>query len=38
LVDIKSHALEEGVIASPIVANGRLLVRTDNHLFCFGEK
>jgi outer membrane protein assembly factor BamB len=38
LADVKSHALEEGVIASPICADGRLIVRTDKHLFCFGEK
>ncbi|MBC8125563.1 MAG: PQQ-binding-like beta-propeller repeat protein, partial [Gloeobacteraceae cyanobacterium ES-bin-144] len=38
LAEIKSHALEEGVIASPISADGRLIVRTDKHLFCFGEK
>ncbi len=38
LTDVKEHALEEGVIASPICANGRLIVRTDKHLFCFGEK
>jgi outer membrane protein assembly factor BamB len=38
LIDVKTHALEEGVIASPISADGRLIVRTDMHLFCFGEK
>lgn len=37
LSDIKSHALEEGVIASPISVGGRLIVRTDSSLFCFGE-
>jgi outer membrane protein assembly factor BamB len=36
LVDVKSHALEEGVIASPVVVDGRLIVRSDSHLFCFG--
>lgn len=38
LSDIKSHALEEGVIASPISVGGRLIIRTDSSLFCFGEK
>lgn len=37
LSDIKSHALEEGVIASPISVGGRLFLRTDSSLFCFGE-
>jgi len=38
LADIKSYPLEEGVIASPICADGRMIFRTDKHLFCFGEK
>jgi hypothetical protein len=37
LADIKSHALEEGVIASPVSVGGRLIFRTDSSLFCFGE-
>jgi outer membrane protein assembly factor BamB len=37
LEDLQTHALEEGVIASPICVNGRLYVRSDKHLFCFGE-
>jgi outer membrane protein assembly factor BamB len=37
LSDIKSHALEEGVIASPVSVGGRLIFRTDSSLFCFGE-
>jgi len=36
LTDIKSHPLEAGVIASPVSVNGRLYVRSDSHLFCFG--
>lgn len=36
LNEVKSHPLEEGVIASPISAGGRLIVRTDKSLFCFG--
>jgi outer membrane protein assembly factor BamB len=36
LTDVKSHALEEGVIASPISVGGRLILRTDKSLFCFG--
>ncbi len=38
LTEVKSHALEEGVIASPVYATGRLIVRSDKHLFCFGEE
>lgn len=38
LSDIKEFALEEGVIASPVCIDGRLLLRSDKHLFCFGEK
>ncbi len=38
LSDIKSYALEEGVIASPISVGGRLIFRGDTSLFCFGEK
>ncbi len=38
LSDVKSHALEEGVIASPISVGGRLIFRTDSSLVCFGEK
>lgn len=37
LTEVKSHSLEEGVIASPISVGGRLILRTDKHLFCFGE-
>jgi outer membrane protein assembly factor BamB len=37
LTEVKSHPLEEGVIASPISVGGRLIVRTDKSLFCFGE-
>lgn len=37
LSDIKSHALEEGVIASPISVGGRLIFRSDKSLFCFGK-
>ena len=38
LSDIRSHALEQGVIASPISVGGRMIFRTDSNLFCFGEK
>ena len=38
LTDVKSHPLEEGVIASPVGVDGRLILRSDKHLFCFGEK
>lgn len=37
LSNIKSHALEEGVIASPISVGGRLIFRSDKSLFCFGN-
>lgn len=36
LTEVKSHPLGEGVIASPISVGGRLIVRTDKSLFCFG--
>jgi outer membrane protein assembly factor BamB len=29
--------LDEGVKASPAIADGRLLVRTKHHLYCFGK-
>ena len=38
LEEVKTHPLEEGVIASPISVNGRLLLRGDKHLFCFGDE
>lgn len=38
LEDVKTHALEEGVIASPVGTAGRLFIRGDSHLFCFGAK
>jgi hypothetical protein len=38
LTDMKEFALEEGVIASPVCVDGRLILRSDKHLFCFGEK
>jgi len=38
LTDLKTHPLEENVIASPISTNGQLIFRSDKHLFCFGEK
>jgi hypothetical protein len=37
LTEVKSHPLEEGVIASPISVGGRLILRTDKSLLCFGE-
>ncbi len=37
LEDIKESSVEETVIATPVALNGRLLVRGDQHLFCFGE-
>lgn len=32
-----STQLDEGVMASPAVADGRLLIRGKQHLYCFGE-
>lgn len=37
LKDIKSNELGEGVIASPAVVDGKLLIRSDRSLFCFGN-
>ena len=33
-----SGRLDEGVKASPAVADGRLIVRGERHLYCFGSK
>ena len=38
LTNLKSFPLEEGVIASPICVDGRLFLKSDKHLFCFGEE
>ncbi len=38
LLDVKTYPLGEGVISSPISANGRLIVRGDKQLFSFGDK
>jgi outer membrane protein assembly factor BamB len=35
---LASAKLDEGVMASPAVADGRLLVRGKHHLYCFGNK
>lgn len=35
---VHTHDLGEEVYASPAVADGRLYIRTDGHLYCFGEK
>jgi outer membrane protein assembly factor BamB len=37
LEDVKSNELGEGVIASPAVVDGKLLLRGDRSLFCFGN-
>lgn len=37
LEDIKLNELGEGVIASPAVVDGKLLIRGDRSLFCFGN-
>lgn len=35
---LASSKLNEGVMASPAVVDGRLLVRGNHHLYCFGNK
>jgi outer membrane protein assembly factor BamB len=37
LKDIKENPLGEGVIATPIMVNDKLLIRGDVHLFCIGQ-
>jgi len=32
--NLREFNLEEGVIASPVVVDGKLLIRTDGHLVC----
>jgi len=36
--EFSTSQLSEGVLASPAVADGRLLVRGRQHLYCFGTK
>ena len=35
LTDIVENSLLETIIASPVAVNGKLLLRSDQHLFCF---
>jgi outer membrane protein assembly factor BamB len=35
--DVVTNELGEGVIASPVVVDGKLLLRGEKSLFCFGE-
>jgi hypothetical protein len=35
---LSTTELGEKVMASPALAGGRLFVRGDKHLFCFGER
>lgn len=37
LSDIVENQLQEGIIASPIAVNNKLLLRGDEHLFCFAN-
>jgi|TARA_B110000438_G_C15276371_1_gene420666 hypothetical protein len=37
LTDIVENSLLETIIASPVAANDKLLLRSDQHLFCFEE-
>ena len=34
---VARNALDERTLASPAVVDGRILIRTDRHLFCIGE-
>lgn len=38
LGEVHEHALGEGTIASPVAFDGRLLLRGDKHLICFGDE
>jgi outer membrane protein assembly factor BamB len=33
---VRRNALGERAVASPAISNGRLFIRTDNHVFCVG--
>jgi outer membrane protein assembly factor BamB len=37
LADIVENKIEEVIIASPVAVDGKLLLRGDQHLFCFGN-
>lgn len=37
LEDIRENPMGEGVIASPVVMDDKLLIRGDTHLFCIGK-
>ncbi len=37
LTDISENMLQETIIASPVAVNNKLLLRSDQHLFCFEE-
>jgi hypothetical protein len=32
---VQEMKIDEGIIASPVVVDGRLLIRSDGHLICF---
>jgi outer membrane protein assembly factor BamB len=36
--EVWSSQLDEGVMATPAVVDGRLLIRGRQHLYCFGKK
>jgi outer membrane protein assembly factor BamB len=36
--EIAEGKLDEGVLATPAVADGRLLIRGSGHLYCFGTR
>lgn len=37
LADVKEYPLLESVIASPVIVNGKLLIRSDQNLYCFAN-
>lgn len=37
LENVETNEIGEGVIASPVLVDGKLLIRGDRSLFCFGE-
>ena len=37
LKDVKENDLGEGVIASLVMVNDKLLIRGEQHLFCIGK-
>jgi outer membrane protein assembly factor BamB len=34
---VARNAIGERALASPAIANGRIFIRTDDHVFCIGD-